>query len=85
MPSMTQQAEYSTAKLGDHCPLCDKGALVISPSGLNLHCDTCHQITVLPPVYRPDARPNATRREPTPGRPRGAVKKREIRMASVLV
>ena len=57
MPTTTQQVEYSTAKLGDHCPLCGKGALVISPSGLNLHCDTCHQITVLPLAHSPEARP----------------------------
>jgi hypothetical protein len=48
-----------TAKRGDRCPLCGKGTLVPSPSGLNLRCCTCKRITVLPQVHRPTDRPEA--------------------------
>ena len=72
MPGMSQQAESPTAKPGDRCPRCGEGTLVPSPSGLNLLCDTCNGITVLPLAQKPDARPDA----PGSGRTRGRPKKR---------
>jgi hypothetical protein len=82
VPSMTQQAEYPTAKPGENCPYCGEGPLVPSPSGMNLHCHTCNKITVLPQVQRTDDRPDATRRGRIRGRPKGAVRKRKFHMAS---
>ena len=70
MPGMSQQAEPPTAKPGDRCPFCGKGALLPSPSGMNLLCDTCDRITVLPQAQGPDGRPVAARRGRTRGRPK---------------
>ena len=83
LPRMGQQTESPTAKPGDPCPLCGEGVLMPSPSGLNLECDTCNRITLLPMTHSVDDRPNAAGHERTPGRPRDVVKKREIRMAAV--
>jgi hypothetical protein len=83
VPSMTQQTEYPTSKPGDRCRRCGKGALVLSPSGMNLHCDTCNKITVLPQVQRTDDRPVGSGHRRTRGRPTGTIKKRGIRRASV--
>jgi hypothetical protein len=58
LPGMSQQTESPTAKPGDHCPLCGEGALVPSPSGMNLLCDTCNRIAVLPLAQKPDDRPD---------------------------
>ena len=48
MPGMSQQNESPTTKPGNDCPLCRKGTLVPSPSGINLLCRACKKITVLP-------------------------------------
>lgn len=72
MPGMGQQTESPTAKPGDRCPLCGEGALVPSPSGLNLLCRACNRITVLRQPHKPDGRPDAA----GPGRTRGRPKER---------
>jgi hypothetical protein len=68
MPGMSQQNESPTTKPGNDCPLCRKGTLVPSPSGINLLCRACKKITVLPLAQRPDGQPVAARRGGIPGR-----------------
>ena len=72
-PDRPQERDQSrmnapTAKRGDRCPLCGKGTLVPSPSGINLLCHACNRITLLPQAHRPDDRADARHPRRFPGR-----------------
>jgi hypothetical protein len=70
---MSQQTESPTAKPGDRCPLCGKGTLAPSPSGLNLLCDTCNRTVLVRQGRKPDDQPDAAEKGQAGGNAKKAV------------